>query len=157
MQPGRPSRWQGCGEVMASFVIVAVLGLQTLAVVNPFVRVLNEGAAFLWPFLDYPMFSSAFGPDAPVRHEVLVGVSADGSERLIGPADLRLSPLHFTDGPIEAVRRADPASLRVYLARDRRQDGRPLLAVRLENHPIVRTSRGLEARPIEILRILKLD
>ena len=149
-------RRQGRDEAVVSVIIATVLGLQMLAVLNPFLGILNERDGYLWPFLDYPMYYSAHHPGEPVNHFVLVGLLADGSEQLIRPADLGLDPLQFFDGPVAAVRSVDRASLRVFLDHDERRRRQALVAVRLENRPVALGAHGLEAGPVQVVRTVDL-
>lgn len=124
------------GEILVSGVIAAMLGLQALAVLNPVLGIVKERDGFLWPFLDYPMYARPHYKGEPVNRFVLVGVRADGSERVIAPAELRMNALKYNDGPVASVRSGDRASVEAFLHHYPAEDRAALVSLRLENRVV---------------------
>jgi hypothetical protein len=142
------------GRGFATLVIVACLGLQTVAIINevaPF-----ENPKVLWPFLNYPMFKRVHGKDEPVNQYVLLGIRADASE-----VELRAnsSGLSFENwrGLLAAMRRGDSSRLKLYAGLIRQSEGPALVGLRLENHPLLPGKHGPIALPSSVVSTAGLD
>ena len=133
------------GKLAVSTVILVFLGLQTVAAFSWYLAFASYRNGYLWPFLDYPMYHQAHDEGATIDRFVLIGLFADGREEQIDPEDLHLSSWKFLDGFVAAMERVDQAALAVYTGLCRRRYGPALMAVRMENHPLV--LREGRARP----------
>jgi len=65
-----------------------------------------------------------------------VGVQADGSERVITPAELSMSALKYNDGPVASVRSGDRASVEAFLYHYPPDARAALVSLRLENRAV---------------------
>lgn len=134
------SRGDLWARLLVSFLIALVLLVQTVAGF----RIVDGWSALhrLWPFLHYPMYSRAYAESDAVERRVLVGVLADGTDRAIRPGDLGLLSFWFLHGPVAAVQRGDITAVRHYIRRLEARTGQPLVAVRVEVHPLIVDRRG---------------
>jgi hypothetical protein len=126
---------------LASMAIVVVLALQSLAVV----RRHHMG----WPFIDYPMYSASHQEGERVRAlRYVYATLDDGGEVLLAPEDVGL--VHFwlfrlwVEAPLLGQERAE-----LEFVRDayRQQRGGEIVALRIEDHPVIVTRDGAEAAP----------
>jgi hypothetical protein len=168
------------GTRLASLVIIAVLGLQTIGV-------LVRPGAMGWPFNDYPMYSSSHqeGERILVRYHVFATL-ADGREIEIEPEDLGVNHFFFKKfvrlllRQDEDVAPALPAKktwrLRSWLKgmawsqpfQDRaeedivpilmdhyyQQGGAPIVRLRIEDTPLVITRDGMKEAEVKVLGVI---
>ncbi len=140
-----------------SLLIFGFLGLQVIAVVNPFLSLYHESSEFLWPFVDYPMYSRAYDKDDPVTRYVLYGCVLDGSPVELTPKELGLGFWKFFRGPVHGVLSEHPnvEVLRRYARIYEQRHGVQLVGFRLENHPIVLSEHGPAVGTPSVLREIR--
>jgi hypothetical protein len=137
-------------------VILLTLLLQVAAVVNPFVKIFDDRKGFLWPFLDYPMFSQPHFNGETVNSYHLVGLLEDGTQVPIQPPDLGLDIWQFEVGPVPAFRRGHRARIELYLRMYEARQHKRVVAVRLENHPWTVSTEGASRDPVRVLKEVRL-
>jgi hypothetical protein len=126
---------------LASMAIVVVLALQSLAVA----RRHHMG----WPFIDYPMYSESHqeGERVAARRYVYATL-ADGRDVLLAPEDLGLGHFWLFRLWVEApLLDADRAGLEFVPDAYREQRGGDIVALRIEDHPVIVTREGAKAAP----------
>jgi hypothetical protein len=126
---------------LASMAIVIVLALQSLAVA----RRHHMG----WPFIDYPMYSASHqeGERVQARRYVYAAL-ADGSEVLLEPEDLGLGHFWLFRLWVEApLLKQERAELEFVREAYREQRGGEIVALRIEDHPVIVTREGAKAAP----------
>lgn len=139
MTPGLGER---VGRLAVSAVIFAVLGVQAIAAFG-----LTPGpverSPFLWPFLDYPMYTQPhYEGDAVPRYRV-VGVTEDGREVEITPESLGTDFWIYRNAFLFSFRfRGERHELESGVQLYELRHGVSLLEVRLENRPLVVTREG---------------
>jgi dTDP-4-amino-4,6-dideoxygalactose transaminase/glycosyltransferase involved in cell wall biosynthesis len=139
-----------------SVVILLTLLLQVAAVVNPFVKVFDDWKEFLWPFLDYPMFSQPHFEGVQARHYRLIGLLDDGTQASILPSSLGLDVWQFEAGVVRALLRKDRDALGPYVKLYHARQGTSLAGLRLENHPWTISKNGASPAPINVLAEVRL-
>jgi len=139
------------GRILASGVIVLVLFLQAIAALGLTPGPI-EKTPFLWPFLDYPMYSTPhYEGDAIPRYRV-VGTTADGREMQIDPETLGADFWIFRNAFLFPFRfRADRGELEPGVELFERRHGVTLVEVRLEDRPIVLSRSGSSQGPVELV------
>ncbi len=130
-------------RVVVSIVIGAVLVLQAAASFALLAPLTRRGAHWLWPFLDYPMYSRAYREGASVERPVVIGTLPDGREVEVRPADLGINFWRFQNGVVEMLRRGDYKWLAVHADLYRARQGTPLVRLRLESRPLVVARDGV--------------
>lgn len=130
------------GERLASAVIVVVIGLQFLASFQITPGPV-EGSPFLWPFLDFPMYSTPRESGDTIPRLELHGVLADSSEVEIRPSDLEMSFWVFRRGVLFKL--ADTARVEEIARKYEQLHGTRLLGFRLYERPFVLTESGVDS------------
>lgn len=127
---------------LVSLVVVVVLGTQAVAALG-----LTPGpvekSPFLWPFLDYPMYSTAHYEGEGIPRYRVVGTTADGREMEIDRETLGTDFWIFRNAFLFSFRYPGmrdelPPGVELFETRH----GVRLIAVRLENRPLVLTRDG---------------
>ncbi len=144
----------GAGKVLASLVIVGVLGLQGLAGFSGNWRF----SSYYWPFLSYPMYRFAHyvGDRIDVRFPVFFTLE-DGRELEVFPEDLGLDYWKFMRNFKSAIQNEDAQMLDVYIREYQRRTGHRVVHLRLENYPLVLSSDGGRSAPSEVLKEITFD
>lgn len=142
---------QSLYRLFASTVIVAVLVLQAVASIRLTVGPL-ERSPYLWPFIDYPMYSQPrYEGDELPRHRVF-GITEAGERIRITPEALDTDYWIFRDAfvfPFLHTPLRDDLAPGVELFESRR--GVRLIEVQLEDHPLVLTREGwIEGWPTRV-------
>lgn len=140
----------------ASVVILTALTLQGLASFSITFGPI-ENPPFMWPFLDYPMYTRARYAGDAIERQVVVGILEDSSEVVIAPGDLSVTFWQFQNFLNPAIVRGDRARASAYKRiYEERFDG-SLVAFRLEDHPLIVTEEGLEEGPTVVLGSLSFE
>ncbi|HEM46200.1 MAG TPA: hypothetical protein ENO23_04055, partial [Alphaproteobacteria bacterium] len=122
-------------KAFLSAVIATVLVLQTIAgfgiLFGPF-----EAPPYMYPFLDYPMYSrTGYEGESVHRYEVY-GITADSSVVPVSAEQLGLDFWLYFRGPVQATLDDDAAALRPYARIYEERTGQRLLAFRVTDAPI---------------------
>lgn len=138
-------------RLAVSTVIVVVLAFQGIAALGLTPGPVEE-SPFLWPFLDYPMYTQPYYEGEAIPRYRVVGVTAGGREVEITRESLEtdfwiyrnvfLLPLLYRPQRDELE-----AGVQLY----ERRHGVSLVEVRLENRPLVLTREGTEDGEIEFV------
>jgi len=126
----------------ASIVIAVTLVLQGLASFTLTPGPI-EDPPFMWPFLDYPMYSRPWYAGDPIERRVVIGILGDSSEVLIEPEDMGVTFWQFNNFLNPAIVRGNPAQADPYRSVYEARSGQRLLGFRLEDHPLIITHDGL--------------
>lgn len=124
-----------------SVAIVMVLSLQVVAVVRRH--------AMGWPFIDYPMYSSSHreGERVDALYSTYATL-ADGSEVLLAPDDVGLRDFWlfrlWVEQPLLGGRRDE---LRFLVDAYRAARGGTIVALRIEDYPVIVTRSGAQPAP----------
>jgi hypothetical protein len=126
---------------LASMAIVIVLALQSLAVAR--------GHHMGWPFTDYPMYSQSHKEGERVQaRRYVYATLADGSEVPLTPEDLGLGHFWLFTLWVEApLLKQERAELEFVREAYREQRGGEIVALRIEDHPVIVTREGAKAAP----------
>lgn len=154
--PGERHRTTALGKVLVSLFISAFLGFQALAV-SGFQPGPVEAAPFLWPFLDYPMYSGAHFEGDEIDRALVLGVRADSTRLPIEPADLGLGLFPYRRGPVRALRRGNLEAARLYRDIYAERHGVDLIGFELKYRPIVVTRSGYQSAPERIVASLYFE
>lgn len=142
-------------RLVISLVILAVLGLQGITAVGLTPGPI-EKSPFLWPFLDYPMYSLPyFEGDAIPRHRT-VGITEDGRELEINPETLGTDFWIYRDAFVfplihRSMRRDLGPGVELFESRH----GVRLVEIRLEDRPLVLTPEGTVEGGVEVLGVAR--
>lgn len=90
--------------IAASGVILTILFFQAVAVFDLRFGPIGR-APYLYPFLDYPMYSRVHQEGEAITQYRVYAVLADSSEALVRPSDLGLSFWLYHNGLITGLRR----------------------------------------------------
>jgi hypothetical protein len=142
---------------VVSGVVVAVLAVQAIAAFG-----LTPGpvekSPFLWPFLDYPMYSTPhYEGDGIPRYRVLA-VTADGEELEVTPAALGSDFWIYRNAFLFSFfypGMRDELEPGVELLE--RRHGVTVLEVRLENRPLLLTREGTTEGPLALEGVARRD
>lgn len=136
------------GERLASAVIVVVVGLQFLASFQITPGPI-EGSPFLWPFLDYPMYTTPRDLGDTLPRFELHGVLADSSEVEIGPSDLQMGFWVFRRGVLFDI--SDTARAEEIARKYEELHGREIRGFRLYERPFVLTGSGVDSTSHDLI------
>ena len=140
---------------VVSFVISVILTLQLAASFDLFPRFLSRPSHFLWPVMNYPMYSSAHYEGAVIARYRVFGRTADGSEVQVTADDLGLNFRKFQDLTIAPLRDRDVRRAAAFAEIYRVRMGTRLVAMRLERDGYVLTRDGLQpAPPVRLSAVL---
>lgn len=138
-------------RLFVSMVIVTVLGFQAVASIRLTVGPL-ERSPYLWPFIDYPMYSQPrYAGDELPRHSAF-GITEHGERVRITPEILDTDYWIYRDAfvfPFVHTPLRDDLAPGVELFESRRGVG--LVEVTLEDHPLILTREGwIEGEPTTV-------
>lgn len=154
--PGKHRRATALGKMLVSLFIFACLGFQALAV-SGLEPGPVESAPFLWPFIDYPMYSGAHFEGDEIDRALVLGVRADSARIPIEPADLGLGLFPYRRGPVRALRRGNLQAARLYRDIYAQRHGVDLIGFELKYRPIVVTRSGYHSAPDRIIASLYFE
>lgn len=141
-------------KILVSTVIVAVIGFQTLASFQLTPGPVGE-SPFLWPFLDYPMYSIPHYPGDTIRRPQVYGVLGDSAEVRIEPSDLQLQFWLLQRGLIPGLVAGDTSRVRPYARRYAELHDRPLDGFRLYDRPVLVRPSGADRAGRELVTTLR--
>lgn len=159
---------------LASFTIIAILGVQSFIVFYPKGR-----GGWMWPFIDYPMYCGARqeGDRLNVYYPVFA-IFADQTEKQILPKNLGLNVFKFQSVFVPAVlcaaqgttvgSKARPDANRVCTAGEmsrvkdllknyEQHTGQQIVRLRVEDYPLVLKNGRAERVRAETIQVLDLD
>jgi hypothetical protein len=140
----------------ASVVIVVTLTFQGLASFTLTPGPI-EDPPFMWPFLDYPMYSAPWYEGDAIPQRVMVGVRADSSRVVIEPEDLDVTFWQFETVLFRAILRGDQARAAAYRAIYHDRYDERLLGFEVEQHPWFITDDGLRKGPHTVVASISFD
>lgn len=115
---------------LVSLVIVTVLSFQLAA------NVLRTD--FMWPFLDYPMYSySRQEGERLVVEYIVYGTTPDGTEVTIKPKDFGMGWFLFRLTFLADIFRNDLNRIAIYLDDYRKRYGKTFTALRIEDRALI--------------------
>jgi hypothetical protein len=136
-----------------SILIAFIWSIQFLVSVP--LSLLAHGLKRSWPIVDYPMYSDPHFEGDEIPRMAVVAIPDNSEEIDVRPEDIGGGYWHFQIFA-NAVMRADEDVIwdivRMYETRHKVR----LIAIRLENRPLVWKSAQVEAAPIKILRTYPL-
>lgn len=144
-------------DVMSSSVILCVLALQVAAAVRPVIAGKWDQTGYLWPFLDFPMFSAAHYEGEIIPQYLLTGHLANDAEVTIQPSDLGLDWSLFRRGPIPALLRQDMPAVTVYRRLYEQRHGQALRRLTLARRPWVLSKTGARPGTVTVLQIVTFE
>lgn len=116
---------------------------------------LPDDPAF-YPFLDYPMYAGARYEGVKVNQHFLVGVLKDGKEVPITHKDLRISRYNLIRKIIPEIEEKNLKIIREYVKIYEQNSHKNLVELRLENHPLVITRKGVNPGETEVILDLRV-
>jgi hypothetical protein len=113
----------------------------------------------LWPIIEYALYSFPHYEGEKLDHPIIFGVFSDFTEVRIHPADLGLtfSRSSYRQGLVDAFQQATAEHLRRYVNWYERRSFKKVIAIRLENHPVVLTKTGVKLDRVEVLKIIRVN
>lgn len=142
-------------KAAVSGVIVVTLGFQTLATFK-WTPGPIERPPFLFPFLNYGMYSRVQAPGTPIRRIHVVALTPD-RERTLAPEDVGLNFWTYQWGFVDAIRYEQRDRLTVYAEAVERHTGLRPTGFRVEDRPALLTRDGIADGETEILYTITLD
>lgn len=138
------------GTPLISVVIIAVLSLQTFAVIRK--------TRQLWPFVDYAMYKTKHeaGDRVEVRDFVFATLS-DLSEIQIQPGDLGLSFFKFRWQFVYPILNDQREKVELLVNEYEQRYGKKIVSIRVEDYPLIVTREGGKAVPPQILKTFVLE
>lgn len=137
-----------------SAVIVVTLGLQTLAAFK-WAPGPIEPPPFLFPFLNYGMYSRVHAPGTPIRRIHVVALTPDG-ERTLTPDDVGLNFWTYQWGFVDAIRYEQRDRLTLYAEAVERRTGLRPTGFRVEDRPALLTRDGIADGATKVLYTVTL-
>lgn len=145
-------------RLLATIPIVAVLVLQAVASSRAHAFHIGgfDGDPELYPFISYPMHARAHFADEPLERLQLVGVRADSTTLVLSHRSLDLPYWIWRKNLVRGIedREADAARLLASIVRE--QKGEHLVAVHLEDHPLMLAPHGFTELEGRVLVSLSL-
>ena len=154
----------GAARASASALILAVLGLQGLAVARilcpPRAWVGLSGlrvgcAPLLFPFLDYPMFNEAHRAGDTIEAYAVIVELEDGAELRLRPEEQGARPA--ATRLVAALLERDREGVRRFCDDYQRLHAARVVACRLEKRKWVLTRRGFEPKPSELSAPVRVE
>jgi hypothetical protein len=106
-------------------------------------------APWLYPFIDYPMYSQAREQGEPTLEPRVRATLENGIDRAIGPEDLALDYFMFKEQMVGAITRADADQLRQLVKPIELLEHHRVSSLQLELEPIRLGEHGIERGPRE--------
>lgn len=147
---------RGLAIFVLSSIIAGTLALQGIASFALTPGPIEE-PPFMWPFLDYPMYSAPWYEGDPIPQRVMVGVLEDSSRVVIEPEDLDVTFWQFETVLFRAILREDRARAAAYAEIYHERYGGRLIGFQVENHPWLITDDGLKEGPITVIASISFD
>jgi hypothetical protein len=135
--------------VIPSFVIILFLLLQMGITLRIFPAV--------WPFENYPMFSSVHYDGESKEQWRIIGRLEDGREVSIKAQDLGLDIKLFNRQFLKALQDNNREAIENGVALYQRRQGRQLIEIRLENHPLRLSKGGWQPEAIQVVRTINFE
>ena len=157
------------GKLGLPFTSLIILGFLTLQTVAAFRILCPPGTLLhlaplrllcspsLYPFLDYPMYSDSFREGHKIEQFLVFGVLEDSTEVSILPVDLGLNFWLFRMGFVSSLLQGNRERMETYIELYHRKHQRQLIALRLENHPLVLSKEGVNQAPPQVLKAIQLE
>ncbi|MGD1804889.1 hypothetical protein ACP6PL_05540 [Dapis sp. BLCC M126] len=134
---------------LTSLVILTFLILQGGTALSLFCRFVSRCDPYLYPFLEYPMYSSAKKEGSIVSKLTIFGILEDSSEVSITNKDLKipdynLSPYWFRRYYLPAIRRKKDKMINEFVDIYQKQYNQKLIGIRLEKQSFVISKEGVK-------------
>lgn len=129
-----------------SLFIAGCLGLQVLALLNRPIGPLGP-PPYLWPFIDYPMYSWPRAEGDTLDRAFVAGILPDTSEVRIEPEDLGLLFFLYQGGPVAALLEADRHRAEFYRDLYVERKKVDLIGLRLKHRPVIVSRNGYRFLP----------
>jgi hypothetical protein len=154
---------------LISFVILILLILQGAATFRLFCPPLCISQSFssyrifcspaLWPIIDYAIYHIPHYEGEKLDQPLLFGILEDFTEVQIFPEDLGLPSTRwaYREGLVSALDQATDEAVRKYVESYERRRFKKLIALRLENRPLVLSKIGLNPGQAEVLQTIHLS
>lgn len=152
---------QRIAKLAASSIIFAVFFLETYTAIlhracNPsklaFCNMTKDPG--LYPFLNYAMYKEAHLEGDFVNRYTLIATFENGTEKPLEADDFALPLYEFNTGAIIAISQNDQPKIQQYIKSYRQAGSPPFKTLRLDNHPLLITSKGvIEGSPAVINNI----
>jgi hypothetical protein len=156
--------------LLVSLVVLATIGLQVVVslpheMIND-LRVALRGdqssawpqlsecticSVGLWPFLDYPMYSTVYFEGEELTRYAVIGTLEDSTEVQILPEDLGQGYTYFRNHALKGLSNSDNTRIANVVEAYYQVNGRMLHGLRLENHPWILARGGMRDGNPEIL------
>ena len=141
-----------------SIVIIFVLTLGAISALNfKLIYKPLRGSPDLWPFLDYPMYSTAHYEGEEIEHYAVFGTLEDATEVPILPEDFGLHFWIFRRTFVFAMLGDDQKQIKDYAELYNSRHNKYLTGLRLENHPLILSGNGANPGLRQILRNVRLE
>jgi hypothetical protein len=155
---------------LTSLVIVTFLVLQTVAGFGGLILGSPPPSSYMyllhspwsWPFLDYPMYAPPRYEGESIDQYFVFGTLEDSSEVPIRPDDLGLDFWLFSGitqgiGVVPALLRHDTKRIQDYIDLYRSRHNKRLVALRLENHPLILLRGGVKPGTPQVLKTFRFE
>lgn len=116
-----------------------------------------EYSPYQWPFIDYPMYSSAHYEGEEVSRLLLIGIRPDSTKIEIEPDDLGLTFFPYLRGPIRAVRDSSRSAASVFRDIFAERHGVEVVGFEVLDRPIMITRDGYHPGPPKTVASLSFD
>lgn len=116
---------------------------------------LPDDPAF-YPFLDYPMYAGARYEGVKVNQYFLFGVLEDGTNIPITHKNLQISRYNLIRKIIPEIQEKNLSIIRKYVKIYEQNSQKNLVKLRLENHPLVITRKGINPGKNKVIVDIKI-
>jgi hypothetical protein len=154
---------------LISLVILTVLFLQagtTFRLFCPPERLFPSLSSYqifcspsLWPILEYAIYHIPHYEGEKLDQPLLFGMLEDFTEVQIFPEDLGLRSTRwaYREGLMSALDQMSDEDITKFVESYERKRSKKLIVLRLENHPVVLSKKGVELGQTEVLKKIHLN
>jgi hypothetical protein len=154
---------------LISIVILTVLFLQaatTFRLFCPPERLFPSLSSYqifcspsLWPIIEYAVYHIPHYEGEKLDQPLLFGILEDFTEVQIFPEDLGLRSTRwaYRQGLMSALDQMSDEDITKFVESYERRRSKKLIALRLENHPVVLSKKGVELGQTEVLKKIHLN
>lgn len=116
-----------------------------------------EYSPYQWPFIDYPMYSSAYYEGDEVSRLLLIGILPDSTKIEIVGEDLGLSFFPYLRGPIWAVLYNRPSAASLFRDIYAERHGVEVVGFEVLDQPVVITREGYHPGPPKTVASMRFE
>lgn len=109
----------------------------------------------IWPFITYPMFSRSHYKGEIKNRYFVFGILEDSTVVQISHEDVNLDIKLFRQNFIQAMLQDRKELIKESLKLYQNQQTQKIVALRLENHPLVLSKDGYHPAPSEIISVIE--